>query len=152
MQISSRAGCPSCRCISTWRKKRERRPRKVGHSFLDSLLLFYARCLRGLSNRVYVSVCLVTEKVDTEELFGLPWHKSRLLSIDLKLTKDPSSLICLKQFSYVDFRDCQCSNVVANLFSRLYEHVTKTGISIRGVSVAIADRQISPFSPSVRQR
>ncbi|XP_011871981.1 PREDICTED: adenylate cyclase type 10-like [Vollenhovia emeryi] len=57
----------------------------------------------------------------------LPRFRKRSASISLEMTKDPSHPSCLEKFSQIDYRNCQCDNIISHLFWRLHQHMEKSG-------------------------
>ncbi|RLU22802.1 hypothetical protein DMN91_005080 [Ooceraea biroi] len=68
-------------------------------------------------------------RMETRESFiaDFPWFRKRSASIALEMMKDPLSSICLEEFSHIDYRDCQCNNIISYLFSRLHQHIENSG-------------------------
>ncbi|KYN20825.1 Adenylate cyclase type 10 [Trachymyrmex cornetzi] len=51
----------------------------------------------------------------------------RSTSIFPEITADPSHPSLLEKFSHIDYRNCQCDNVISHLFWKLHEHIEKSG-------------------------
>jgi len=48
-------------------------------------------------------------------------------SIFPEMTKEPSHPSYLEKFSHIDYRNCQCDNVISHLFWRLHRHIEQSG-------------------------
>ncbi|XP_071636745.1 adenylate cyclase type 10-like [Temnothorax longispinosus] len=46
---------------------------------------------------------------------------------DEEMTIDPSDPSYLEKFSHIDYRNCQCDNIISHLFWRLHLHIEKSG-------------------------
>ena len=53
--------------------------------------------------------------------------RKRSTNIFLEMTTDPSHPNLLKKFSHIDYRNCQCDNVISHLFWKLHEHIERSG-------------------------
>ncbi|KYN34311.1 Adenylate cyclase type 10 [Trachymyrmex septentrionalis] len=51
----------------------------------------------------------------------------RRSSIFPEMTIDPSDPSLLQKFSHIDYRNCQCDNVISHLFWKLREHIENSG-------------------------
>lgn len=51
----------------------------------------------------------------------------RPTSIAPETTKEPSYPSYLEAFSHIDYRNCQCDNIISYLFWKLYWHIENSG-------------------------
>lgn len=68
--------------------------------------------------------CLFTIAPKDEEKTDESWKFRRQIP---EMTKDPTHENYLKRFSHIDYRNCQCANIISYLFWILYEHIEKSG-------------------------
>lgn len=47
--------------------------------------------------------------------------------IPSEITKDPTQPCYLRKFNHIDYRDCQCVNIITHLFWKLHQHIEKSG-------------------------
>ncbi|XP_036142837.1 adenylate cyclase type 10 [Monomorium pharaonis] len=91
----------------------------------------------GTRKQEFVDVCRVSimpsidDEKDEEEETEEEINKSvrfgkRSTSIFPEMTEDPSHHSYLENFTHIDYRNCQCDNVVAHLFWKLHQHIEKS--------------------------
>jgi len=57
-------------------------------------------------------------------VIDIPRFRKRVTTV-VPESKDP--LECLDKFTYIDYRECQCNNIVTYLLPKLYWHMEKRG-------------------------
>jgi hypothetical protein len=68
----------------------------------------------------------VLENEETEGINESLRFRKRPTSISPEMIEDPSHHSCLEKFSHIDYRNCQCDNVISHLFWKLHQHIEKS--------------------------
>lgn len=55
------------------------------------------------------------------------FFKKQSASIFPEMMTDPSHPSFLEKFSHIDYRNCQCDNIISHLFWKLHQHIEKSG-------------------------
>lgn len=61
-----------------------------------------------------------------ERMNNLRFRKQSVY-IPSEITKDSTHPSNLKKFSHIDYRNCQCDNIISHLFWKLHQHIEKSG-------------------------
>lgn len=75
----------------------------------------------------YIFTSIVPKSEDDERISKPLKFRKRSRSIFPETVIDPSHPSCLEKFSHVDYRDCQCDNIISHLFWKLRQHIEKSG-------------------------